>query len=379
MYRISIHDIVGTSPPAFHLFDAQPRSWSKRINSAGRLVFEMPRWSTNATEDKLQKYRRVKLWRRRRDGTKGYDAVFSGYIEAHTSVDDRVEVVCPGMLDYFRKRFTNGSEQFNGAGSTEAFGLLTDTNAVNDTGVTSGTGGVVSTKDLTSDTDILRAWELIAQAHGAEFEIDDSFAFNFLPTLGTDKSSTIVLTFRRDETPGSNVFDYQDGEDARDMANRIIAKDSARTSTKNDTTSQTKYGIIMDKITISQSNDQATLDSMTDQYLTQRANPIKDRKVKPIMSRSRFDLASGGSVIRGLDLADVTPGDLVTINIITENQTLSSLTKRIAEFQVDVDDNGDESVRFTLTEADVFVTADLLDFEFQRENRRLIKEIESLL
>ncbi len=384
MYRISLHDIVGTELPEKFLFSAKPTSWSKRINAAGRMIFTMPRWGSETTDSNLQKYKRVKLWRKKRDGSGEYAAVWVGYIESHKAVDDSsIEVLCPGMLDYFRKRDAGDTRAMTGQGSTEAFDLLDDTNSDDTTGVTQGTGGVTTTKNITATKiDVLRAWELLAQAHVAEFEINESFVFNFIDSLGTDQSSVINLVFRRDGTPGNTVLNYEDGEDGRDMANRIIADTAAgggHTTTVDDAASQAIYGVLTERVTIGEANDAGTLGSMASQLLTQRASPIRDNLLQPIMAEKRLNVITGEERVVGLDVSDFSIGDLVNTRIITENITISNETRRIAEFSVGISENGKEIVAFTLTEAGVFVTAAALDFEQERENRRLIKQLQALV
>lgn len=383
MYRIELYETTGDSTVQTALYSPVVRvdSWSKRINAAGHLVFSLHRFDTKATEENLRHYRRVRLFRKNRDSTGEYEAVWFGYIEAVNQVDDRIEVFCTGMLDLFKKRYTGASEQFNGQGSTEAFGLLTDTNG-NDgaTGITAGTGGVTTTRDITLDhREILSAWEELARAHDAEFEIDDDGDFNFVPELGTDQSSVIELIFRRDGSPGNNVQEIEVGEDGRDMANQVVGVTGAGgglTSTIDDATSQTTYGVLIERRTFNHANDQTTLDAITQSYVDQVAHPITDFRIVPEMARRSFDPVGGTLSLSGLDYGEVSIGDLITVDIVSDNRTISE-TKRIAEIVVDVDENMQETLRFTLSKSGVFVTATLLDRKEIQELKRKIKELEA--
>lgn len=385
MYRIDIYQTTGTSAVQTVLFTPamSVRGWSKRINAAGKMVFSMQKFHEKATEENLRHYRRVRLYRKKRDTSGEYEAVWFGYIEATNEVENEIEVLCVGMLDLFLKRYTGGNEQFNGQGSTEAFDLLTATNTNDeDTGIVAGTGGVTTTRDLTMDgREILRAWEQLAQAHNAEFEIDDNGAFNFVPALGSDKSTIVTLTFRRDGQPGSNVSGITIGDDGRPMANKIIGVSSGGsplTSTQSDATSIATYGLLIERKNFNDANNQTTLDSITSAYLSQRANPITDFRVEPTPASKKFNPATGSNSVTGLQYGDVVVGDLVTVHFITENRTVST-TKRIAEIAVDVDDQGGEETLYTLSEAGVFITAAFLDATVIEELRLKLKEIEAQL
>jgi len=371
MYFLKLFDITGQTSEATFA-DAVVKSWSKRINGPGRLVFTLPIASHHTTS--LQKYKRIRLYR---NGT----PIWYGYLEAHKRTSEaEFTVYCAEMLQLFNKRFTAIDETFTGQGSAEAFGLLSDANADDETGITEGTGGVTTTKDLKAQgrQEILSMWTKLAQAHDAEFQIDEDGAFHFVPTLGTDKTSTIFLRFRRDGNPGNTVEGVEEGEDGEPMANRVIALSTALTSTQNDLTSQGTYGVLVEVKQMNEAQDQGTLDSMAQTYLSQRANPITDFQVMPVMASRQFSTITGQLSVVGLDYNDVEVGDLVTCDFVTETMTIQE-ARRIAEIVVDVDENAKESVKFTLAKAGVFVTIGLLEGDRGGEVLRRLQLVERLL
>lgn len=383
MYRIKVYSITGSGTGKL-FSQATVVLWSKRINAPGRFTFTLPYGSVDATPTNLQKYKRVKLFRKKRDGTGEHEVVWYGYVEDHKRTSSgEITVFCVGALQLFRKRYTAEDEQFNGQGSTEALGLLSDTNSNDgDTGITAGSGGVTGTKDVqeTGYVDVLKAWEDLAAAHTAEFEIDDAGAFNFVDSLGSDKSSTVTLEFRRDGTPGGNLVDFEEGELGRDMANKVIGTSTAGgglTSTKDDATSQTTYGVLIERKQFNEAQDQSTLDAMTQSYLTQRAEPIQDFQVVPDLARKKFNV-DGTRTVSGIDVGDVAVGDLVSVEIVTENQSITS-AKRIAEIIVNVDENNNEVLRYTLTKSGVFITARYLDAAESEDIRRRLQHVEAQL
>lgn len=385
-YRIEIFETTGISTIRTVLYEGEftVEDWGHRINAPARMSFNMHRSHTKATDENLRKFRRARLLRW--NGST-FAPEWLGYIEADKYIGARRHVICAGTLQFFTKRHTGAAEVFNGAGSTEAFGLLTDTNT-NDgvTGVSAGTGGVSSTRDLTLDSvDILSAWEELAMAHDAEFEINTDSQLNFVSSLGTDKSSLVTLVYRKDGQPGTNLDEIEFGEDARDMANKIIGYNSAGlTSEYTHPDSPSEYGdstndlILIERKLFESANDQPTLDALTEAYGKQRAYPITDFRLIPSLESKKFNPVTGERVLSGIEFGDVSVGDLVSVEIVTPNRTIEAV-KRVVEVFVTVDENGKETPRYTLSEAGVFVTASMLNAAELRDVKRRISLVESLL
>jgi hypothetical protein len=359
------------------------KGWTDRINAPGKFVFLMHKFHASATPETLRMWRHVRLYRRPRDGTRTKEAVWYGVIIAKREVGDFIEVLCHDSLRIFSKRYTGANESFTGQGSTEAFGLLSDTNS-NDgaTGISQGTDGVTTTLNLTLDhTEMLRAFEEIASATGGEFRGNVDGELDFVPSLGSDKSATIELIFQRDGRPGSDLIDIEIAEDGEPMANKIIGTTTGGigfTSTYTHPTSTPDYPVLIERKTFNQANNQGTLDALTEAYGLQRGLPVPDFQAVTATATKKFNPITGTRVISGLQYGDVEVGDLVTVTIVTPNTDIS-VTKRIAELIVDVDENMNETMRFTLTEAGVFVTERYLDDTANADIKRRIQEIEQSL
>ncbi len=233
---------------------------------------------------------------------------------------------------------------------------------------------------MTGDTDILKAWDLLAQAHDAEYEIDDEFAFNFVDALGSDKSGTIILTHRRDGRPGTNVRRIRRGENGVDMATQLILSSSVSggiTSTF-DSAGQAEYGVIIDKRTFNEAGNQTALDAMRDSLGPQLENPLTDFEIVLGLESMKQNILTGERTLSGFAYEDFAVGDLITINVITENQTISE-AKRVVEIRMEVSDNGMETMSLTLSKAGVFITAGYLDSTRVSDLTRRVKQIESVL
>lgn len=381
MYTLRLYDKIGSTIEAT-ITDVVVVSWSGRINGPGRMVYKLPVGSVNASASRLRKYRRVRLWRRDQDGSDTDRGVFYGYIESHKRTSDaEYTVSCVGVLQLFALRYTAKDEDFStGGGSTEAFGLLSDTNSGDgDTGIVAGDGGVTTTKALkvSGRKDILGTWGDMAKAHTAEFEIDFDGRFNFVPSLGADKTATVTLRYRTDGNPGNTVDGLSDGEDGAPLRNKIIGTNAAGTltSTKQDATSQGTYPVLVEVKVFNEAQDQNTLDDMTQAFLDQVKNPIPDFGANPSLAERRFDVVSGDMQVEGFQYGDVVPGDLVTCDIVSDSQTIQA-SKRVVEILVNVDENGKESVQYTLGDSGVFVTVNSLTSSEPQDTQRRLLQLE---
>jgi len=346
------------------------RGWSKRINAPGKLVFSLHSNSPSATDESLRMWRHVQFHR-------SGEPDWYGVIVGKRQIGDRIEVLCHGALRIFSKRFT-GDETFTGQGSAEAFGLLSDANGDSATGITSGTGGVTATMDVSLNfVQMLRAFEEFGAATGGEFQIDKNPILDFVPSLGSDKSATVELIFQQDGSPGTNLSEIEIAEDGEPMATRVIGTSGALTSTYNHPDAG-DYPLLVDRKVFSHANDQNTLDALTVAYGFQRGLPIPDFQAVPATATKKLNAITGEREISGIDYGDVSVGDLVLVTIITPNRN-TSVVKRIAELAVDVDEQLNERLRFTLTEAGVFVTERYLDDTAFADIKRRIQEIEQEL
>ncbi len=384
-YRLDIFGTTDTTPvTSIDSPDITIRRWSKRINAPGVLTFAIQASNTKATEENLRIFRRVRLLRRRQDGLPGYLRVWSGYIEEVTQFGDEIEVECAGMLKFFRKRWATRDQSLDGDGTALAFDLLDVTNADDgETGVLAGDGGVSTSRNvrLNGDVDILKAWELWAAAHQAEFEIDDDFEFNFVSLLGSDKSGTVTLEYRTDGQPGSNVQSIRIGESGFDMATQIVLRSTASggiTSTY-DSPNQVTYGVLVDKRSFNEAQDQTTLDAIRDALGSQLENPLTDFSIVPELATKELNVRTMEREMKGLSYDVVSVGDLIMVKIYSENRTIPSEVKRVVEIRMDVDEEGLERMSLTLSQAGVFITAGYLDASRVFDLTRRVKQIESVL
>lgn len=382
-YYLEIHGVTSLGTPVTTLSRLNIQRWSHRINAPGTLVFSINAFDPHATDENLRVKRRVRLVREKRDGSGTFLKTWLGYIDDKKQVDNQIEVVAQGLLQALSKRETANNELFNGAGSTEIFDLLAAINGIAPTGITAGTGGVTTVRSvqMQGTVDVLSAIGKRAAADGAEYEVDTDARLNYVPSLGSDKSGSIHLTYYLNGQPGTNLAAVQIGESGREMANRVYGVSSVSgglTSMKEDPASQALYGLLIERKQFNEAQDQTTLDAMTQAFLSQRSTPPSDFQIDPRLASLRYNVTSGSRTISGLQYDDVSLGDLVTVTIVTQNRSETSV-KRIVGIDVAVDENLNERLSLTLSKAGVFVTASYLDATQVDRLRTELKQVELLL
>jgi hypothetical protein len=269
--------------------------------------------------------------------------------------------------------------------------ILDAANLDGQTGITMGTNDpTLDVRELsTGGKSCLENFEVSAQTEGLEFEIDEDGHLNFVSSLGSDKSGSIVLTFRRDGSQGSNIREIDYGEDGERMANRIIGTssvDSGLSYAYNVTAAQAEYGdgvndfILVHKKVFNEAQTQDELEALVEAYALQVAYPITEFSLVPESAVKRFSPITGTREIPSnvVDFEDVEVGDLVTVVINTENISQDT-AKRIAELSVEVDENNSETIRYTLTRAGVYVTSPYLNSAEAMDIKRRLMTVEELL
>jgi hypothetical protein len=383
MYTVRLWTIDGSQCVAT-LADAAVRSWSNRINGPGRFTFTLPVGSGNVSL--LQKWLPVTLERRNEDGED--EGIWVGWLESHKRTSKaEFTVFCAGALQIFHKRYTAVNQALTGAGSDDAFFLLGYTNGDDDTGIAEGDGGVTAPENMQAQgqQDLLTMFERIAAATGGEFEVAfviEAFALlrtlRFVSSLGSDKSGTVTLRFRRDGEPGNTVEGLEEGEDGAPMANRILGSSTAGGGYQYDAPNPLGYPLLEEAKQFNEAQNLDTLTALTIAYGQQRSNPVTDFQVLPVLTERKMNTLTGELETVGLRYGDVVPGDLVTCDFVTESVTVQE-ARRVAEILVDVDERGSETVRFTLTKTGIFVTSNYLNGDVAGELTRRIAAVERLL
>lgn len=280
MWRIKIFD--KDMNELTHMFvgaDVRGLDYEKKINSPGSASFTTQILNSKATAANLAMFNRVKIY----DG----DTVrWFGYI-ASLDVDlNEVQVNCIGMLGFLKKRIY--SSGYIPTSTVDAFvsAMLTSINSADDTGIALGTNSVthaVNATEFSRQTgyDVLN--RLAAIAGTAEFEVDDDGNLNFVETLGTDVSASVIFRYDVNAINRATIYEFQVEVDSDDLANHIIGVGTspASSDTEDDATSQTAYGRIDKSVNFTETANATTLADATQGYLDQHKYETYSPKITP--------------------------------------------------------------------------------------------------
>lgn len=324
-------------------------SWSRALSKPGSATFGIDTNDSRATATILRPFNRVEIWRRSWvDTVYRGTLVWRGYIEVVQGKSDRMNIVCQETLNLLNYRLTAATKTFSGVDAgVAAFELLTDTNAVQDTLIDTGTEDVSATVSLEFKREnVLAAIGKVAEAAGgAEFEIVASYAgtvlseiLNFKQQLGTDKSATVAFKYITGRPEEINVLDYEVFTDGKDMKNKAYVSSSAGgTAEQNyaDATSQTTYGLLESQQTMNDKTTNAALLASATDIVTQWKDPAQIPKVTPDATK--------------IDIESFTVGDTVRL-ILSRGYISIDQNHRITAISVKLGNNGDEQVDVQLAE-----------------------------
>ncbi len=354
-YRIDLYSKDFVKETVFTSPHFRIRSFMSLLNNDGKALIEIFIGSPIAKKSNFQKYKRIKILRFNESEQK-YLPKWSGYIESVIELDDVFQLGCVEMIGLFAKRLTNADRSMTGNGGTEAFGLLSYTNGIGDTAISQGNTDYSKNIDIKADyTPIFNVWQDIAKQEPGEFYIyPDTNELHFLQKVGADKTSEITLKYRQGEV-GNNLEFVKIAEEGKHIVNRVIGigkqSDGAKlVSVKEDTASQTKYGVLETQQYFDQAESQAQLDELTQAHLNLFKEEIDNPEIKTAQKRTITNIA-GESKDIGIDLDDLNLGDTVTVQYKTDYNTFLA-PRRIVEYSVNFDDTGNEDISLKLIEPD---------------------------
>lgn len=259
MYSIHIHDktfTVLTKLFTPNVFDIQ---YTNELNKPGSAVFKIRVLDPAANVTNLRVLNRIKIYN-------DSNGEFIGFIESIRVVLNVIEVRCIGILGLFDKRIVTSTLQAVDA-ALSMQNLLNGTNALDDTFIDFGSSDVVYTinKIDFSRSTLNSAFTKIANtANNSEFEITIDQVLNFKQKLGTDKSSTLILQYISTQIDSANLLDFDVEITSKDMYNKVIGVgDNNLTSTQQDNTAISSFGLLETPQNFAQTNSQTDLDNET--------------------------------------------------------------------------------------------------------------------
>jgi len=333
MYTIKIYkfDFSTQLTTLFYSQDIYNFSYSTEINKPGGSKFSINVRNTKATTTNLKMYNKIII-------EKNGVGVFIGYIENIHANINVVDVVCIGMIGFFKRRLFSGNFlAISGDTAQDAFYEVLDTmNTTSDTGITRGTTDIV--KDINElkfvRNTVYKTWDQIATFADGEFRINADQTIDFLDRLGTDKSSTIKLQYNIDQINNANLREFDVAVQGKDTVNDVTGvQNGGATGNKSDATSIGKFGMLEKTVNFSQINNATDLD-------TEMTNYIEKRKIEFYSPKVTLNE-------KKIDVDTLNLGDTVLVKLNNGFMSLA-LNERIVKKEVVVSDNATEEVKISL-------------------------------
>lgn len=295
MYKIEIYDKeFNKITTLLNKSDFYALEYELELNKVGGASFKARVLGDKSTLTNFKIFNRVKIY-------KGSTVKFVGYIEELAVTSDEITINCLGLIGLFKRRLTSSSV---GGGAVSSFyGLLNATNALDDTKVSQGSGTVsytITQVDF-SRSNILSAWQKIAEMAGdAEFQINPSdLTLDFKASIGYDRSNSVVLEYDINFVDKANLYKFDAEVSGKDTYNKIIGiGGSSLTSTKQDATSITEFGLLETSENYSETEDQTDLDNQTQNYLDGHKDEFYVPKLKVNLNKISIDAFAIGDLVQ---------------------------------------------------------------------------------
>ena len=357
MYRINIYN-YNFSIKLTSIFlgsDIYSLSYVNELNKTGSARFTIPVLNTKATTTNIKLYNKIKIY-------KNDTVKFVGYIENIQAGVNELEIGCLGILGIFKKRIITNVYYATTVQAT--FEDILDTiNAVNDTGITFGVttiAQVLNRIELNRVT-VASVWNKLSNlADQAEYIINGDLTLDFKSSIGTDKSSSIILQYLVTQINTANVEDFEIEISGKDMVNKVSAVGKAIYSTKSDATSILNYGILEETLNEVQTYNQTDLDTEAQNYIDAHKQEFYIPTIVPNISKINIELFKLGDIIK---------------LILSNGYIIVNQNEKIIKIAVDVSNNNIEKLSLSL----VPITTNLLPSSFIEEDISSLNKRVSLL
>ena len=307
---------------------------SNKKMAIGNATFDVDVYDKKINALNLQKYNRVKIY-------DNNTLVFNGYISAFRisgGASNVVNVVCTHIFGLFEKRLTGSNDNLTGNAGDRILDYLAATNASDDTGIDAGTNSISATATLQfKHQTIFKAWLDLARAAAVEFEIDENDQLNIKSSLGSDKSSTIVLRYNERQPNTTNMIGFDLLSEGKDMANYIIGQAGGSTSTQQDATSQDTFGLLQEVETFTiNSGSAGSLAALTQRHLT-------DNKYSKELPTIEIDTTKIGAYA-------VQPGDRIKVKVVKGQLVNLDINYVVNEVNIDFVNDKEKKVKLVVAD-----------------------------
>lgn len=176
-----------------------------------------------------------------------------------------VSIACYSMMHLLTRRITGAGESYTGiSAGAIATALLSNANGAEDTKIVAGTLDDPEVVEVTFDrSNVLDALKRIVEASGGQFKLNADRTLDVRAIVGTDLSDSVIFQYRLGLLAAANVLTFQVEDDGKQITTQTAGESDALTSTQNDATLQSSYGLLQEYKNFRELDDQTSLDNAT--------------------------------------------------------------------------------------------------------------------
>lgn len=237
------------------------------------------------SEANINLYNRVRIYD---DGV----AVFTGVITQKNINLNTVNIRCRELPFILKKRVTLANYTLSGTITDVLTTLLTDINAIEDTGISIGTLAGVGSVNLTFNrSDVWTVIKQICESTGNQFQIDTNGKLNVAVSLGLDLSASVFFRYDINQITNANIFTFEIEDDGDSIFTLAHGVSQGFTSDQPNTGLIAQYGLLENFKDFRVVNSQPVLDQFTTLEIADRIySPKITLKPNVVDNFSIFDL-----------------------------------------------------------------------------------------
>lgn len=232
-------------------------SYKRTKGEIGDAIFTVRLSRGKMSNANLNLYNRIEIVE---DGVKK----FVGVITQKIVKLDTAEIRVRELSFILKKRIVGEAYTLSGSVNDMITQLMTDINAVEDTGISIGTLSGIGTINLTFNS--ADAWTIIKQicdATGNQFQVNPARQLVVAPTIGTDKSSSVLFRYNVDQVANANLIAFEIEDDGEAITTQVFGKSDTLDSDQEDVVLKGLYGTLQKFKNFRVVNTQGVLDEFT--------------------------------------------------------------------------------------------------------------------
>lgn len=173
------------------------------------------------------------------------DKKFVGIITQKIVKLDTAEIRCRELPFIMKKRIVGTNYTLSGSVDAMITQVIDDMNAVEDTGISIGSLSGIGTVNLTfNNADVWTVIKQICEATGNQFEVNYNRQLVVAPTIGTDKSETVLFRYNVDQVANANMIGFEIEDDGENIFTKVYGKSAALSTDQEDAGLIASYGTL---------------------------------------------------------------------------------------------------------------------------------------